>query len=166
MELPVYYKGQRIAWTRVDPEDYERFKGVRWGLYDHGTGQRAMGTIDGKQRELSAFILDVPKSFLADHANHDTLDNRRANLRVADKHRNAWNMKKTCSITTSCFKGVVYFPHDKRVRRWRAYINKNGKQNHLGYFATEQEAAKAYDKAARERFGDFACLNAVPGIGG
>lgn len=31
----------------------------------------------------------------------------------------------------------------------------------LGYFATEEEAAEAYNVAASEHFGDFAFLNTI-----
>lgn len=59
---------------------------------------------------------------------------------------------------TSKYVGVSWF---KRDSKWRAYLKQNGKQFHLGYFASEIEAAKAYDKKALKLFGEFACINFI-----
>ena len=56
----------------------------------------------------------------------------------------------------SGFKGV-----SRNGRNWRALIKINGKQNYLGTFGTEINAAKAYNQAAIENFGEYACLNEV-----
>jgi hypothetical protein len=87
-----------------------------------------------------------------DHANGDGLDNRRENLRVASTSQNMANQRKTRGV--SRFKGVTFLP-----QRWRAAIQYQGRKKNLGNFATEEEAARAYDRAAREIFGEFARLN-------
>ena len=43
--------------------------------------------------------------------------------------------------------------------KWTAQIKVDGKHIHLGYFQSEKEAAKAYDKAALKYFGEFANPN-------
>jgi predicted GIY-YIG superfamily endonuclease len=58
--------------------------------------------------------------------------------------------------TTSKYKGVSWF---KRDECWRSWIHYNGKQQHLGYFHLEIDAANAYDEAAKKYFGEFANLN-------
>lgn len=90
-----------------------------------------------------------------DHINSDTLDNRRTNLRLASPSENLRNRGKNRN-NTSGFKGVSCF---KRTGRWHARIWANGKCHHLGYYDTPEDAAHAYDIAARKVHGKFARLN-------
>lgn len=90
-----------------------------------------------------------------DHINGDPLDNRRTNLRLASPSENLRNRGKN-SNNKSGFKGVCCF---KPTGRWCAKIEVCGKIHHLGYFTTAEEAALAYDRAARELHGEFARLN-------
>lgn len=98
---------------------------------------------------------------LVDHANGDGLDNRRANLREATRQQNAQNRRRRCDNRAG-FKGVskVY----RRRNLWRAVIHVRGQQVSLGCFRTPEEAALAYDTAARDLFGEFAALN-FPRVG-
>jgi len=112
------------------------------------------GYIDGKNISLHRFLTGAPKGMPVDHANGDGLDNRRSNIRVCTPSQNGANKKG--SGKTSRYKGVWYV---KRLGRWSASIKHNQKAKSLGYFETEQEAARAYDVAALEAFGDFALLN-------
>lgn len=84
----------------------------------------------------------------------NALDNRRANLRLATKSQNQMN-RRIQRNNTSGFKGVHLF---KRTGKFRAYIMVQGKEKHLGYFATAEEAHVAYVKAAVEIHGEFAQL--------
>lgn len=84
-----------------------------------------------------------------DHENGDTLDNRRANLRPATRQEQLWNRARR-KDSTQRFKGVW-----KDRRSWRARIQGDD----LGKFESDEAAARAYDRAARERFGAFAKLN-------
>lgn len=87
----------------------------------------------------------------SDHKNHDTLDNRRENLRITDASGNGANRKPNKNVK---FKGVT-----KRNNKWQAKIKVNGKQIFLGLYDDPKDAAKVYDTAAVENFGEFACLN-------
>lgn len=88
-----------------------------------------------------------------DHINGNPLDNRRANLRLATRAQNARNSR---GWSSSGFKGVYWH---KRRSRWQTEIRYNGQKRFLGYFDTPIEAARAYDDAARELYGEFAALN-------
>jgi hypothetical protein len=92
----------------------------------------------------------------ADHINHDTLDNRRANLRIATRTQNLANSRKQ-DRASSRYKGVV-----RAARGWQAYLTNNRKRQYLGYFDTEEEAALAYNWAAVAAWGEFARLNVIP----
>ena len=113
---------------------------------------------------LSRLIMRAPAGTEVDHINHDTLDNRRVNLRVCDRHGNARNSSKQRQ-TAWRFKGVYYHPAKKydanasERRPWRAYTRVNGKRIWLGYHATDVEAAMAYNRFANAEFGSFACFN-------
>lgn len=102
---------------------------------------------------LHAMIHPVPAGYVVDHINRNTLDNRRRNLRLALISQNAMNSKKRAA-TTSIYKGV-----SGHHGRWRATIGCRGRQQYIGTFATEMEAAMAYDQAAKEYHGSFASLN-------
>lgn len=89
----------------------------------------------------------------ADHISHDTLDNRRQNLRPANHAQNMLNKRKY-SNNKSGFIGVW-----ARRGKWRAAIQVNGKTRNIGDFASAEEAAHARDKYAKELHGEFAFLN-------
>ena len=101
--------------------------------------------------------LDRHDKSAVDHINGDTLDNRRCNLRYATWAQNNYNVGLR-KDNTSGYKGVRLF---RGGRRWAATIGYNGKNKHLGYFDTKEQAAEAYNKAALELFGAFARLNEI-----
>ncbi len=92
-----------------------------------------------------------------DHINGNRLDNRKCNLRLATRSQNLQNSRKRTGCS-SRFKGVNWLGQNKR---WRARIKVFGKEIALGCFISELEAAEAYNKAAKEHFGDFAKLNEI-----
>jgi hypothetical protein len=91
-----------------------------------------------------------------DHIDSNGLNNSRDNLRLATNGENCQHRRKTLSETTSRFKGVSWH---SRAEKWYAEIQFNGRQKSLGYFDFEEDAAKAYDRAALEYFGNYSLLN-------
>jgi hypothetical protein len=104
---------------------------------------------------MHRLIMGFPKN-LIDHKNLNGLDNRKDNLRAANKSKNAMNVQKRGGSNTSKFKGVSLC---KCTGRWRACIRINGKHLKLGRFNDEKSAAEAYDSAAVKHFGQFSRLN-------
>jgi hypothetical protein len=85
-----------------------------------------------------------------DHRNHDTLDNRRSNLRIATRVEQQRNKRKN-SKNTSGFKGV--YPKNKG---YAAAIKVGGKQIYLGTRKTAEAAHVLYREAALRLHGEFA----------
>lgn len=106
----------------------------------------------------SAFLGPKPIGCQVDHENCDPRDNRPDNLRYVTKAQN--QMNSISRIGSSKFKGVSKIKEAKS-KKWRAYITLSKKQKHLGTFETETQAAKAYNEAAKELFGEYAKLNEI-----
>lgn len=142
----------------IDDDDYERVNKFKWQFHKKGYATHGY-KIKGKCKKIRMhrFILQAPKNKQVDHINGNTLDNRKQNLRLCSHRENSRNTAKTKNKTLSRYKGV-----SKTHRKyWRSYIVLNDKQIHLGYFKTEAEAAKAYNKKASDLFGSFARLNII-----
>jgi predicted Fe-S protein YdhL (DUF1289 family) len=88
-----------------------------------------------------------------DHWNHDTLDNRKKNLRVCETRHNARNVR-THRDNKSGFKGV--FP--MQTGGYCAQICVDGKKIHLGCRRTAEEASLLYMEAAKKYHGEYACM--------
>lgn len=121
-----------------------------------GKGQRA--TVLMHRVILSRMLgRELLRSELVDHTHHNTLDNRRSEIRLCNNSRNHMNMKKR-SDNRSGYVGVGW---NSTANKWRSRIKMNGKEIHLGLFSNVKDAALAYNAKAIELFGDFAQLNEV-----
>lgn len=92
-------------------------------------------------------------------ADYNGLNNKRSNLEPSGSSQLAMSSpKKTFKNrkSTSKYKGVSW---NKSMAKWKATIYLNNKATNLGYYTSEVEAAKEYDKAAKELFGEYACPN-------
>lgn len=142
----------------VDDEDYERVMAAgKWTADRHPNVDYARRNVrlpNGCYRTIRLHTFVTGWSYV-DHINGDGLDNRRSNLRLSDKPTNMRN-RGTQKNNTSGFKGVSW---SKDKRKWQAAITVNGRSINLGRHPAPEDAARAYDDAAREYFGDFARLN-------
>lgn len=138
----------------VDDGDFEELSRHKW-FYSQGYAGRNLpmtnGVRDGQIRMHQA-IMGVRGEVRVDHENTDTLDNRRANLRICTHQQNGFNRGKNQN-NTSGRKGVSWC---KCTERWRATIMVDNKAIHIGRFNSKEEAASAYANAARELHGEFA----------
>jgi AP2 domain/HNH endonuclease len=135
-----------------------------WHVYRRGRRRYARTNVNlpnGRRTQISMhrLLLDFPECQI-DHRNGNGLDNRRANLRLCDGRQNAMNRRQR-SDNTSGFKGVhLEAPHGyHKGGKWVAQIQAQGRRIKLGRFNTAEEAARAYDAAARKHFGEFARTN-------
>jgi hypothetical protein len=142
-----------------DVEDYGKVSRHCWRILECGEKCYVISHTAGL---LHRFLLDYKGKLDVDHKDGDTLNNRKTNLRITTRQQNLWNSGKRRSLCASIFKGVYRVSSEKcKVNSWEARIYRNGKNTWLGYFATEIEAAQAYNKAAQDTFGVYARLNAV-----
>ena len=148
----------------VDDDDFEELSKYKWHAkwcdttqsYYVGRNKR----IDGKFHGVSMHreLLNALRGQYVDHANHDTLDNRRFNLRFCTKAQNNSNRKSLQTNNTSGYQGVTWhWP----TQKWLSQIRANRQKRHLGLFETKEAAALAYNEAARELHGQFATLNTI-----
>jgi len=143
----------------VDNNMFDCLNKHKWHAYCHHRHWYAIRSIrkaNGKQttQSMHRIIINIPKGLQIDHQNHNGLDNRKSNLRICTNAQNQYNQKLRQG--SSKYKGVYL---DKQREKWKAQIQLNNKQIHIGRFLDEIDAAKAYDKKAIELFGKFACLN-------
>ncbi len=151
----------------VDARDYEWLMQWKWhyktsckGGYaariDLTTGKRVNVSMHRLIFALHAPSIDI-EGLDIDHRNQDKLDNRFENFRPSTRHQNSGN--RGANQANQCgFKGVK--AHNDV---WCAQISEHGKRINLGYYATAEEAALAYNEAAVRVFGEFAHLNSVTG---
>lgn len=149
----------------VDDEDYQHLTQWTWRTagrnyeyayrYTH-TGSSKNGTRKQISIPMHREIMKPPKDKQIDHINGNKLDNRKENLRLATNSQNHQNIGITAK-NTSGYKGVrqVYKNTKWRNPKWRAECN--GK--YIGDFSTREEAARAYNEAAKQHHGEFARLN-------
>jgi len=142
----------------VDDADFDWLSRWKWTYMSSGYAYRQEPIGRWWDRKLRTvfmhrFIMDAPAGMYVDHINHDTLDNRRCNLRIVTPTQSLRNTRALRG-GTSLFKGVSL-----QSGRWCAEIWVDGNHMRLGRFLTQKDAARAYNAAAVAHFGEHACLN-------
>lgn len=144
--------------TMVDAADYGTASAFNWSA---SKGDHCWYAVRQSRKDegkgivlLHRFLTNANNGVYVDHRNRDGLNNLRSNLRLCTNQQNCRNTRPRPG--TSKFKGVSL---DRRRGDWSAQVHVNGRKKHLGFFKSEEDAARAYDRAAAQHFGDFAYLN-------
>lgn len=140
----------------IDEADYELVSQYRWRAHSAGSG--LYYAIQGARdtNSMHRLIMSPPDNMQVDHINGDGLDNRRSNLRIATSSQNHANRKRLLRVKSSVYRGVTWH---KAAGKWQAAIKANQAFHYLGVYESEEDAARAYDRAAMIYFGEFANTN-------
>ena len=145
-EIIIYHRrNEEKCRAIIDLKDVDKIKNFKWnfsGGYIRTTSNSHI---------LHGFIIDYPKSKQIDHINHNTLDNRKCNLRIVTPSQNQMNRKNVCGI---------WF--DKVRGKWCAQIKLNQKIIYLGRFSLRFDALKARKKAEIKYFGKYSYKRGSP----
>jgi hypothetical protein len=139
------------GYAYVDAADYEWLNQWKWHLENGYAARRGRG----KRIFMHRLILPPPRGKMTDHSDGNRANNCRCNLRVCDRSENSHNCRKSGG-GSSIYKGVSY---DRKTHKWCARCFYRGRRIPLGFFESDIEAARAYDRKAVELFGEFARLN-------
>jgi hypothetical protein len=146
-------------WAKVDRKDYDEIPLLRDGtcLATRSRTTKSFYAAVSEPRILvHRLIMDAKPGDLVDHRNHDTLDNRRENLRICTNAENLANCQKRrrhseTTPTTSQYKGVTTLSPVRHVLKFQ--------NRYVATFRTPEEAAREYDRLARATYGEFAHVN-------
>lgn len=157
----IIYASNNGAEILVDDDMYEYLSQWKWRASKMKTRRLYAVRIEGvrpfrKTIRMHRVVLNAPDGVDVDHKKQEeTLNNQRSNLRLCNQSQNSWNVGKR-SNNKSGYKGVHW---SEWKERWIATIGVNGKRIGLGSFVDKENAAIAYDEAAKFYHGEFASLN-------
>jgi hypothetical protein len=150
IEVKVY--GKNDLWFTIDIDDFEKYSDYKFYM---SSGYVAI-TPESRKMLLHRFLHSAE---MVDHVNRNKLDNRKSNLRSANKYQNQSNSGPHKRNKLG-YKGVTV----NRGRSYQSSICTNGTRIYLGAYQTAVEAALAYDEAAKKYHGEFAYLNFPDGV--
>lgn len=149
----------------VDDEDYENLSKFKWNIFKKETDNTLYckrnskrDPITRKQKTITMhrLIMNVFEGKgIIDHKDHNGLNNQKSNLRICNTSQNGANRLKNKNASSKYY-GVCYA---KRSKKWNAFLQTKRTSANLGYFDSEEDAARHRDKIAYERYGEFAILN-------
>lgn len=150
--LPLTNLGREVvAHTLIDVDDWPTVSQHRWHAHNAQAGRlyaaRSNGTGSPRRVYLHRLLMDAAAGQEVDHINHNTLDNRRRNLRLGNRALNAQNLSVQRGKTHSKYRGVT---RDIRTGAWIAQVWQDGRNHYLGRFPSEEMAASVASDYRRE----------------
>lgn len=139
-------------YSLIDKDDLPKVNHKSWCY--HSAGYACRRSNDGKIELLHRVIMNAPKGMYVDHINNEKLDNRKSNLKIVT---NSENLSR--SVPKKGIKGVDFH---KQMKMWRARLHYHGKEISIGLFTTKKQALIAYNKAAKQCWGEHAWQNPIP----
>ena len=130
----------------VDDEDFAALNKFTWH-YSTGYARSNISVQEGRKKIISMhrIINRTPSGFITDHIDRNTLNNTRKNLRTVTRSQNAFNIKIPKSNTS----GHIGVHWHKYAKKWRSYIEVNGRRIHLGLYELKKLAIKARESAKK-----------------
>lgn len=153
--MEIIVKGKTVLFDWVDAAIVNSRK---WTLLSGRGGEYVASKQGNKWTFLHREIMEPGEGIVVDHINGNKMDNRRLNLRSATREQNTWNRKIQGGMAPNKTGWIGTF-YNKKNKRWFSAISSKGKSIFLGTFDCAEDAARAYDKKARELRGEWAKLN-------
>jgi hypothetical protein len=141
--------GSGYECTLVDDDVYEWASKLVWYAQPKSNGLYVQRHEDRRTIALAREIMQCPQGLKVDHINHDTLDNRRENLRIVTESQNQQNRKGARQDSGTGIRGVQFLK-DKRL--YRAYACVGRKMHQFGYFKQIEDAEQAAIEGRRRLF--------------
>ena len=145
-EIDIYSKKYGNLKVLLDDDDYEKiknnFNNMKWSITKNHKGLYVQKRVNGKNIYLHRYIMNNPDG-IVDHINHNTLDNRKNNLRITNNANNLRNGTLRTNNKTG-INGVYY---DRIRNKYLVKIKVNYKTIYLGRYNTLEEAKKVRKKA-------------------
>lgn len=143
----------------VDSADLPLLTKWRWEYLPNGRSGYAVRRFRSGGKVITVYLhrqlLAARPGEIVDHIDGDGLNNTRANLRLATAAENAAN--RPAPQRSIPYRGV--YRSREGQKPYKAMLTVGGRCRHLGWFARQEDAARAYDRAAFAAFGRFARLN-------
>lgn len=102
---------------------------------------------------LNIIVTEPPEGMKVDHINHNTLDNRKSNLRIISNEENIKNRKSRNSNNTTGYRNVSYI---KKLGKYIVQLQIDGTNKRLGEFDDVNEAGQFAEEMRKIYYGEFA----------
>lgn len=147
-EIVLYDKNSNeVARTKIDRDDIKKTRKYKW-CFSHE--KYVVTQSKGINLRIHNLIMNTQKGSVVDHINHDSLDNRKKNLRIVTQHENGINRKTLNRNNKSGHRGIHW---NKLNKNWTVQIRAKNKHFYIGSFYSLKEAIKSRKKAEKKYYG-------------